>query len=259
MRHLFIPDCQVRPGVPTDHLEALGNYIVEKKPDVIINIGDFADMPSLSSYDAPGSKSMENRRYHDDVNATHEAMQRLLNPLYAHNKHAARNKKKKYKPRMVLTLGNHEDRITRAIEKDPVKLEGRISIDDLDYENYGWEVHQFLKPVIIDNISYCHYHKNPNSPMSAPMGGMIQTKLNNFKASFSQGHNQMFQYGVAYTGMYKRIHGLQCGSFYMHDEGFMQAQGNREHWRGIVVKNEVHDGQYDPCFVSLDFLLRNYL
>src|SRR4051812_29162536 len=39
--HLVIPDCQVKPGVRTDHMDWIGNFIVEKKPDVIVNIGDF--------------------------------------------------------------------------------------------------------------------------------------------------------------------------------------------------------------------------
>src|SRR4051812_15399332 len=49
--HIIIPDVQVRPGVNTDHLEHIGHYIAEKKPDELICIGDFADFPSLSSFD----------------------------------------------------------------------------------------------------------------------------------------------------------------------------------------------------------------
>jgi hypothetical protein len=51
MKHLFIPDVQAKEGVPFDHLDWIGRFIVDKKPDVIIQAGDFADMPSLSSYD----------------------------------------------------------------------------------------------------------------------------------------------------------------------------------------------------------------
>jgi len=49
--HLIIPDVQAKPGLDFTYLRAIGNYIAKKQPDVIINIGDFADMPSLSSYD----------------------------------------------------------------------------------------------------------------------------------------------------------------------------------------------------------------
>jgi len=50
-KHIMIPDCQVTPDTPTDHLRWIGEYIVEQKPDAIINIGDFADMESLSFFD----------------------------------------------------------------------------------------------------------------------------------------------------------------------------------------------------------------
>jgi len=45
-----------------DHLTWAGQYAVDKKPDVIVHIGDHWDMPSLSHYDK-GTKSFEGRRY----------------------------------------------------------------------------------------------------------------------------------------------------------------------------------------------------
>src|ERR1700744_5831348 len=123
--HLVIPDCQVRPGDNLDFLERIGCYIRDKQPDVVVNIGDFADMPSLSSYDV-GKKSFEGRRYIADVESSHEAMSRLLKPLKEHNDRQRKNGKKQYKPEMILTLGNHEDRITRVVNSDP-KLDGTIS------------------------------------------------------------------------------------------------------------------------------------
>ncbi len=82
-----------------------------------MQIGDFADMPSLSSYDI-GKKSFEGRRYKTDIEVTKKAMEMLLAPIKEYNERARRNKDKQYRPRMVLTLGNHEERISRAIEGD---------------------------------------------------------------------------------------------------------------------------------------------
>ena len=259
MRHLFIPDAQVHPGVDTSHLEALGNYIVAKKPDVIINIGDFADMPSLSSYESPGSKKLEGARYQEDIASVHEAMYRLLGPVHKHNRNRKKNKKATYNPRMVMTLGNHENRIQRAIDRDPVKLEGVISLSDLQYDEFGWEVHDFLDIVSIDGVAYSHYFVNPSSLTGSPIGGTIENKLRHLGCSFSMGHQQTRQYGSKYLATGQEIHGLVAGAFYMHDEDYMGPQKNRQHWRGIVVKNEVKDGTYDPCFVSMDYLLNNYL
>lgn len=56
--HLIIPDTQVKEGIDFEYLTRIGQYIVDVKPDVVIHLGDFADMPSLSSYDV-GKKSLK--------------------------------------------------------------------------------------------------------------------------------------------------------------------------------------------------------
>lgn len=258
MKHLMIPDVQVKDGVPLQHLEALGNYIVQKKPEVIVCIGDFADMPSLSSYDA-GKKSFEGRQYTKDIESSHKAMNTLLNPLRSLQLHQRINKKKIYQPRMVMCYGNHDQaRIDRAIENDR-KLEGLISVEDLGFKEYGWECHDFLDIVNIDGIRYSHYFCNPNSLIKNCVGGTIDAKLKNLGWSFSMGHQQHLQYGVQYLPDGERRQGLVAGAFYMHNEGYMGSQGNKSHWRGIVMKHRVQNGSYDPCFVSLDYLLEKYL
>ena len=81
MRILVIPDCQIKEGVPTDHLVWAGKAICDYKPDVVINLGDFADMPSLSTHDKVGSKYFEGLRYKKDVDVAKEAMVKLLAPI----------------------------------------------------------------------------------------------------------------------------------------------------------------------------------
>src|SRR5574340_1836179 len=115
--HMVIPDTQVKEGVPTEHLEWIGRYAAEKKPDVIVCLGDFADMPSLSSYDK-GKKSFEGRRYTKDIDATQQAMVRLMTPIADERGRLKRNKEKQWNPHLVMLLGNHEHRINRAIEDD---------------------------------------------------------------------------------------------------------------------------------------------
>ena len=119
---LVIPDVQCSPKHTYKHLKWIGNYIAEKRPDVVVQIGDFTDMSSLSSFDV-GKKTFEGRRYKDDIETSKEAMYPLTKPF---------SKIRGYKPKMILTLGNHEERILRAVESD-AKLEGTITIYDLKY------------------------------------------------------------------------------------------------------------------------------
>lgn len=248
--HLIIPDTQAKPGDDFDFLRCIGEYIVHKKPDVIIHLGDFADMESLSSYDK-GKKSFEGRRYIKDIEAAKQAMDTLLQPLRDYNVKAKKNKEKQYKPRMVLTLGNHCERINRAINDDP-KLEGLIKIEDLPYED--WEVHNFLHPVVVDGICYSHYF--PTGAMGRPAAS-ASALVSKMHMSCIAGHMQGKQvaYGKRPDG--STITGIIAGSCYQHDEGYMDFQSNK-HFRGIVMAYEVSNGTFDESFVSLNFLVNKF-
>lgn len=250
-KHLYIPDIQAKEGVPLEHLKWIGKYIVDKKPDVIVQIGDFADMPSLSSYDK-GKKSFEGRRYRKDIKYTQKAMDLLLGPLRKYNANQRKTRHKQYKPRMVLTLGNHEERIVRAINSNS-ELEGLMSYDDLPYND--WEVHDFLKPVFIDGVCYCHYMANPMT--GRPYAGMAATILKNVGHSFVVGHAQKLEVATRHLTTGQQQWGIVAGACYLHDEDYKGYQGN-QHWRGIILLHRVGDGNFDPCFISLDYLKEKY-
>ena len=250
--HFIIPDCQIRPGDDVAFLRKIGQYIVEKKPDVIVNIGDFADMPSLSSYDV-GKKTYEGRRYLNDVRAVQHAMNELLFPIADYNQQQRRNGKKQYKPRMVLTLGNHENRINRAVNNDP-KLEGILSVDDLHYQLYGWEVYDFLDVVIIDGIAYSHYFVTGVAGRAASSAAAQFRKTN---MSCIAGHQQGLQIATSSRADGARLTSIIAGSCYEHDEDYLGPQGNK-HWRGCLMLHEVNNGQFDLMPVSLEYLNRKY-
>lgn len=253
-RHIFIPDTQIKPGVPTEFLSWIGEYVWEKRPDVLIHAGDHADMPSLSSYDR-GKIQMEGRRYRQDIDAANKGFDTLMEPLYRHNRHRTKKlKEKQWWPRMVITLGNHEDRIRRAVEDNP-ELDGTVSTDDLNYADHGWEVVPFLEPILIDGLYYAHYFYNPLT--GRPYGGMPETRLKNIGHSFVQGHEQTKKMAEVWLGNGEVRRALICGACYLHDEFYKGPQGNN-HFRGIFVLNEVRDGNYDLMEVSLNFLCRKY-
>lgn len=157
-KHLVIPDTQVRPGVPTRHLHWIGRYIVEKKPDVIIHLGDHWDFPSLSSYSR--RLDLEGARVKADIDAGNDALDELTTPLLDYNEQRKRLKEKLYRPRMVMLRGNHEERLNRAIADNP-QFQGLIGEFSFNDRRLGWEVHKFLAPVVIDGIVYClaSHHK----------------------------------------------------------------------------------------------------
>lgn len=251
--HLVIPDVQVKPGQNYDHLRWLGRFIADKQPDTIVCIGDFADMPSLSLYDV-GKKSFEGRRYVDDVNAAIEAMDTLMEPINTMNAQRRRNKKAPYQPRKVLTLGNHEHRINRAIELDR-KLEGLISVNDLRYEEHGWDVYPFLEPVILDGVAYCHYFVSGVMGRSVSSVRMLAAKKH---MSCTMGHVQTAEIDMSQRrGDGQPIIGLFAGIYTPYDEEYLNPQTNMQH-RQVWMKYEVRDGFYYPCPVSIEYLKEKY-
>lgn len=252
MRHFIIPDCQVRPGDDFNYLRKIGQYIADKQPDVVVCLGDFADMPSLSSYDV-GKRQYEGRRYRADIAAAKQAMLSLMEPINEEVNRRIINKKKRWIPRMVMTLGNHENRINRAVDNDP-KLEGLISVDDLGYSDFGWEVFPFLDVVVIDDIAYSHYF--PTGVAGRP-ATTANAQLGKKHMSCVAGHQQGLQIATAHRADGRRLTSIIAGSCYEHNEDYLGPQGNK-HWRGCLMFHEVNDGQFDLMPVSLDFLHKRY-
>lgn len=244
-RHLVIPDTQCRAGVPNEHIQWAAKAIVDYKPTNIIVMGDWWDMPSLSSHDKPGSLGMENRRYVEDVQVGNECFEMLVSSL----------RKVRWKPkRMDYLFGNHENRIDRCVANDP-RFDGAVTRDHL--KTPGFIRHEFLEPVWLDGIVYAHYFTTPHSPRA--MGGSIDSMLNKIGDSFVQGHVQGMKYGNRMYPTGKIRHGLVAGSFYQHDEGYRGAQGRTQgHWNGVIILNDVRDGNYDLMPLSLDYLKRRF-
>lgn len=252
MKHFIIPDCQVRPGDDLTYLRKIGQYVADKQPDVIVCLGDFADMPSLSSYDV-GKRQYEGRRYNADIESAVRAMSRLMAPIYELKEQQRRNRKKVYSPRLVMTLGNHENRINRAVDNDP-KIEGLISVKDLGYEEFGWEVHPFLDVVVINDIAYSHYF--PTGVAGRP-ATTANAQLGKKHMSCVAGHQQGLQIATAHRADGRRLTSIIAGSCYEHNEDYLGPQGNK-HWRGALMFHEVNDGQFDLMPVSLDYLNKRY-
>jgi hypothetical protein len=254
--HVIIPDTQAKPGVPTKHLEWIGRYIVDHfagAPNVkIIHLGDHADMPSLSSYDK-GKKSMEGRRYKEDIRAANQAFDILCRPLEAYNERRKKNKERQWWPERYITMGNHEDRISRACEDD-AQLDGILSLDDLNYAAHGWTVVPFLTPLELDGVTYAHYFYNPMTGRA--YGGSAINRLKNLGFSFTMGHQQVFDFATRAVKN-RAQNALIAGACYLHDEEYKGPQGNH-HFRGIVVCHEVVDGDYNLMQISLDYLCRRY-
>lgn len=249
--HLIIPDSHAHPDYSNIRFNWLGRLIADIKPDIVISIGDMADMPSLCSYDK-GTKGYEGRRYVKDIQSVWDAQERMFHEIKKH---------KKKLPRFIQHEGNHEHRIDRAVSADAAHLDGIISQDDLGYEDFGWEYVRYDGATpgvnVVDGIAYAHYFTS--GIMNRPIGGMhpaysIVTKQ---FMSGTQGHTHTTDYCVRTAANGRMLHGMVCGVYQDYEADFAGV-ANDLWWRGVVVKRNVDNGVYDPQWISLDAIRKEY-
>lgn len=240
---LVIADTQAKPNVSLDYMKWIGKYIFDKKPDIVVHIGDAYDFESLSSYDK-GKKSFEGRRLKADIEAGNESMRLLLTEF----------QKDGYNPRLVFCSGNHEFRFDRLADSMP-ELDGFVGTDTLPLAEMGWEVQPFLKPISIEGIFFVHYLANPFT--GKPYGGNAMNQLKTVGNSFVVGHKQCLDVAIRPTLDGKHQIGIINGAAYDFHEAYKGETGNN-HFRGITMLHEVKDGFGLPMFISLDYLKERY-
>lgn len=247
MKILVIPDTHIKPDIDLQYLNCIGQYIVQTRPDVIVHLGDLADFQSISSHNT--QYEQERKRLIDDINAAKAGLNLLFEPVKDFNNHMKAIKKKQYKPKLYITLGNHEDRLTRYLNAHP-ELIGSMGEDILGLGEHGFEVVPFKEILTIEGINFCHYFQttaNGNPPASA------KALLNKRASSCVMGHRQGLDWAHTYTPDGKKVSAIICGSCYDHDESYM-AQMNKTHWRGLIVLDNNRDGVFDECFVPLRWI-----
>lgn len=240
LKILVIPDTQAKPGVPLDHMQWAGKYAADKRPDLIVHLGDGWDMQSLSSYDV-GKKSYEGRRYVDDIDAGNKSLD-LFDDEVA--------RAAGYSPDKWFMYGNHEERILRAIEADR-KLEGLIGYHDFNLGRNGWKTHEFLQIATAGGVEFSHYF------VSGAMGRPVNSAaslLRERQGSAIMGHNQVFQIA---THPKRHTMAIFAGCFYQHNERYLSPQ-DQDHRRQLLMLHETKDGIFDLMMVSLEFLKRRY-
>jgi hypothetical protein len=251
-RHLIIPDAQLKPGDDLSHIKWAAQAMVEYRPDVIVVIGDFWDLPSLSMHDLPGSKEAEGRNVLSDIEVGNVAFELLVAPMRAEQARVLRNRKRPWNPECHFLFGNHEDRLSRAISRDP-RWDGLLTLDSL--KTPGFQRHPYLKIVEIDGIRYCHYFPNPYTGKA--IGGTVINRLNHIGGSFVQGHQQGFLYASKQFPDHVK-HGLVCGRFYQHHESYRAQDVQESEWNGIVVLNGVRSGDFDLMALRMDYLAEKF-
>lgn len=237
-----IPDIHCHPQYDNDRLEWLGNLLLETKPDIILCLGDLADMPSLSHFDK-GTKGFEGRRYKSDVDVSIDGQEKIFKAINTWNARQSRNRKAQYNPRKIITAGNHcQARVNKAISSQAV-LEGTISFDDLKYKEFWDEVYDFKTTAVIEGFAVSHFFATGVMGKSAGGENPADTCLKKVGMSNISGHSHLWDVKIRTRADGKKQMALVAGC-YVHPE--MVDDWNRntfEMWHNsITMLHDVEDG-----------------
>ena len=233
----------------------LGKLVLDERPDVIVEMGDFADMESLSSYDK-GKLGFEGRRYSKDIESANEALSLFNGPIREYNQQQKKNGKKQYRPRKIAILGNHEDRITRAINSSP-ELDGTISVEDIYFKTHGWEVIPYRIPIQINGVSFCHSFPSGVKGEAVSGANIAASLLAKHMCSVVVGHIHTLDHATRVTPNGNRYHGLSVGCYHSHTDKF--AESTAYMWyRGVCILHDVKEGDYDLETISINRIRENY-
>lgn len=240
---LIIPDVHVHPRYDNDRLGWLAKFIKSEKPEAVVCLGDFADMPSLSSYDR-GKASFEGRRYDDDIVAARTGIE-VLQSGFRRQRRSGGVATRGTTCKKYMLLGNHEHRIVRAANDNP-ELKSTLKTSDLGYEDAGWEVVGYRGTLELGGITFSHDF--PTGISGKTIGGeniarsLIQKNL----VSSVQGHSHVFDHSERTRIDGTKLFGLSAGCF-SHPRMVEDWNISTHHmwWRGVVVLSGVENGYYE--------------
>jgi len=248
--HLVIPDQHAHPDHDNVRADWLSRLIVDVRPDVVVNIGDAADLPSLSQIDK-GKVPFQGRSYKKDIDSHCDFQDRVWGPVVS---------RKKKLPRRIFLHGNHEQRIQQAINRTP-ELSETIGFNDLRLSEWYDEIvpYQGVTPGVIqvDGISYSHFFSAGIS--GRPVGGEHTgySLLGKLYSSATMGHSHLFDLCIRTRGDGSKIVGCSAGCYQDYTNDWAGELGKL--WdRGILVCHNVEAGSYDPQWISIDAIRKEY-
>lgn len=238
---------QIAPGVPLHHLTWIARYAAEKEVDTVVQLGDWAEMHSLSSYDSKAKKAVDGADVAEDFGWANAGWDRLEDEW----------ERLGWRPtRRVYLLGNHEQRIERYVA-DNHELRGYVNYDAFVAGQYGWEVVPFLEVKTVDGIAYSHFFpRNANGKVFQSKHGAPNARAQVIREmrSCSAGHTPGLDTAI-YTAGDRMFRGAILGSSYLHRIPYHPDHG---YWRGILLKHNVVNGNYNLCEVPLAYLEAKY-
>lgn len=252
---LILPDSHSKPTVPNERYSWLARLIVERKPDIIVDLGDFADMESLSSYNA-GKLSGQNRHLINDLEAAKDARKRLTQPIRERQAQLVSNKKKHWNPELYAVGGNHEFRVNRFVDNNP-ELAGMFTQDVSEAAKLGWHWTDYQGRLQVEGINIRHNMQQGGRPVGGKYAAAALLDKGYESAIVGDSHKWDIATRTTWSG--KKILGLVAGCYFGHEEAYA-GTSNGDWDRFITILYDVKDGGYSGSHdkISYDEIRHDY-
>lgn len=240
---LVVGDTHITNNQDLSRFVLLNKVILDKQPETVILMGDFLTLACLSAWDANKRAKMEGKRYYKEIDAANKALDMMLDGVT-------------YNPKVVYIEGNHEDRLTRYLEKEPT-FEGAVSVPkDLRLEERGIKFVPYREYHYINEVGFTHIPFNK----VREIGGInITRKASQVLVSsvvFAHTHNQELGH-IHKQGMPHLQDIYCCGAFFEEIEEYMHGRVT-EYWRGLTLLTMWKPSRFDIESFSLGRLDRLY-
>ena len=263
---LVIPDAHAHPEFSNERFTALGNFIVARQPDNIVQIGDFLDLDSICFQERSKPLLKEGKRLVDDIEAGRDAYERLMRPLRSLWKKQRRDKKALYKPGLYWCNGNHEDRAWRYVEEIP-ELAGFIPTNDfVGCQDDGWVMVPYGDACYIEGTMFTHV---PVNHVGRRVGGIyaVRRAAENSHNTVVFGHThrrEILSLNRASDEDPKgrRVDGITVGCYFDYDPAYVRREGavpTLNWWSGLVLFHHTGYSRVDPEFISVERVKAEYL
>jgi len=245
---LIIPDYHAHPDYDNKRAGWVGNLIAGTRPDLVVCLGDFADLPSLNATARKhsGYLRLEGSRIKRDLDSAKDAFDKLNKPF---------SSIRRYNPRLVMLLGNHENFIDRTASHDP-KIEGFLTLDNLPYAKSKWRVVPFLTTYAYAGWAFSHFFAS--GVMGRPIGGkhVAASLVAKNHMSSVVGHNHLLDYHEETRPDGKKVIGISAGCLTHPDHvEDWNHQTAASWWRGVIMLDGVKcGGATGVSMITLDEL-----
>lgn len=234
---LVIADTHLSPfHQDLDTWRMLAKYAIKTKPDIIVHLGDVADMDSLCW--------LKNQRGPYTTDEELDCVARHLDAfediLQQDRNRCRRQHITMYRPTKILCLGNHDVR------------NGFTGIDDI-FTDRNWDVFDYGVAVNIDNVYFSHCMAKG---LTSNACGTSDEILENWHGNIVCGHGHKCDYAETYSlSDHAILKAIKCPVFSNRCGLGLWAGQSRMKWSTGFTEIEIRDGEiYSFVWRSMECL-----